>query len=62
MLRFEPARLLFIKDIERCPYIYNTQEAMNWYKLDTKRELLIALERYLMIFDYLNKTDQYLKD
>lgn len=61
MLIFEPARLIFYKDIERCPYLYSTPEGQEWNRRDDERLKLIALERYLMIFDYLSKTYQYLK-
>lgn len=53
--RFEPGYLLFYKDIERCPYVYWTNEAIEWSRKRDKEEMLIALERYLMILDYLRK-------
>lgn len=61
MLRFEPARLVFYGDLKRCPYVYHSKEAKVWHRRDDKRLLLITLERYIMIFDYLRKTDQYLR-
>lgn len=61
MLRFEMGRLIFYKDIERCPYTFKQPEYDKWTEEDDKRLTLIALERYLMIVDYLRKTYQYLK-
>lgn len=59
MLVFEQSRLIFYKDIERCPYSLRDSRNLEWSRKDDKRLLLIALERYLMIFDYLRKTYQY---
>jgi hypothetical protein len=61
MLKFEPARLIFYQDLERNPHNMFSEEANQWNKKDDRRLLLIALERYLMIFDYLHKTNQYLR-
>lgn len=61
MLRFEESRLVFYKDIERCPHISTDHQFEKWNRDNDKRLKLIALERYLMIFDYLRKTNQYLK-
>lgn len=61
ILRFEYARLIFYRDLERCPFIPFSIEAIEWIRKDDKRLLLIALERWLMIFEYLRKTNQYLK-
>jgi hypothetical protein len=61
MLRFEEGRLILYKDIERCPYTFRDPEFDEWVKRDERRLTLIALERYLMIFDYLRKTNQYLR-
>jgi len=62
MLRFEQGRLNHWGDIERCPYAFHDPEWSEWSRKDDKRLLLIALERYLIIFDYLQKTHQYLKE
>jgi len=61
MLRFEQSRLLFYRDLERCPHNMSSTHAIEWFRKDDQRLLLLALERYVMIFDYLWKTNQYLK-
>ena len=60
MLKFEQGWLLFYSDIERCPYSIRDSMNLEWSRKDDKRLLLIALERYLVIYDYLRNTHQYL--
>ena len=62
MIRFEMARLLFYKDLERCPYAMFTSEAAAWHRKKDHEDLLTALERYLFIFDYLQKTNQHVRE
>ena len=53
MIRFELARLLFYRDIKRCPFAIGTHGCSEWNRVEDRRQLLIELERYLVILDYL---------
>lgn len=43
---FNKEEFLFLKDIERCPFIWGDYKYPLWIKNDDKRQLLIALDRY----------------
>jgi hypothetical protein len=43
---FDEFDYLQLRDIERCPYVWNSPKCIEWNKQDKQRMLLIALERY----------------
>lgn len=58
MLKFEINKLVYLRDIGICPHPENSLEAHMWNYEDGKRLKLLALERYIIILDYLRKTNQ----
>jgi len=51
--KFEQGYLNFYGDIERCPYTFRDSGYNEWSRKDDFRLLLLALERYQFILDYL---------
>lgn len=59
ILEFNPAKLILYGDIERNPYPMWTKENADWAREDDKRLMLIALERYVMILNYMKHTPSH---
>lgn len=38
--------VVYIKDIERCPYLPKDYQYIDWNREDNKRKLLLVLDRY----------------